>query len=307
MKNKKKVLLAGTRVTGDMPHIGTYYGWIKQVKEAKKEYNVIILIADFQSLDTKFDYTISEGAQKLKQIFRFFIPDIPVIIESQIKDILKLSYLISEKMKIRYFKRVMPIRRQLDENGAIRFNMAFYPAAMVANILSLDAKYIFNKPEGKFQHSEVINDIINDLNKHFNLGKMYVNLYHKKIVNILSLDGTGPMKRNRIEHGIIEVYKTTQKEINDKLKNAMILNKSNINDNSCKVIGGIWNAVVGDEFWCTDKFESCQECIEKLAKAIWDDICCKSTCISNEEEMEIIKLANQRVQHYIQLLTLGME
>ena len=164
--DNKPILLAGTRVTGDMPHIGTFYGWISQITRAKEFFNVVILIADYQSFDVQLTQPIGVAAQKLKSVFNHFLPGTPVILESEIPDIITLVFLIANYVKPRYYKRIMPIKKYLDENDEkISIPRLIYPSMMVADLIALNASCVFNKPEGKFQHSEILNDIIADLNK----------------------------------------------------------------------------------------------------------------------------------------------
>ena len=214
----KEVLIAGTRLTGEKPHIGTYYGWIHQIKRALENYNVIIMISDYQSLDINYQIPYYEAAQSLKKTYEYFLPDVSIIIESEIKNILKLGFLIQKNFKNSYYKRIMPIRKQIEETSETNFHVLLYPSLMLADILALNASIVFDKPEGKFQHSEIMNHTIADLNKKFNLNYKRLAIFNKQHIDILSLDGTGPMKRNREKHGIIEIFNVDENYIYNCLK-----------------------------------------------------------------------------------------
>ena len=200
----KKILIAGTRLTGDNMHLGTYYGWIYQIKRAQEKYNVVIMISDYQSLDNDWK-CYSYIALNLKKYLKQFLPDVPIIIESEISGILELGFLIQNKFKNRYYRRVMPIRKKIEDEHLASFHMLIYPSMMLADIYALNATVMFDKPEGKFQHSEVINNLIKDMNYLYNINYPFMEIFNKQHINILSLDASGPMKRNRAEHGIIEI------------------------------------------------------------------------------------------------------
>lgn len=295
----KPILLAGTRVTGDMPHIGTFYGWISQVKRAKEFFNVVILIADYQSFDVQLSQTISVAAQKLKAVFSHFLPDTPIIIESEITDIITLGFLISRYVKPRYYKRIMPIRKYLDEKGGrISVPRLIYPSMMVADLIALNASVIFNKPEGKFQHSEILNGIIMDLNKRLDCNLDKLQTFKKESFNIFSLDGTGPMKRNREANGVIEIYNTTYDEILNRLKTVPVQHGV---CNKCFVIKSIWDATTGHN--APSCFSSCKDCLCALSRKIYDDLTGnESNNSSFATHDEIVKNATKRVQNFIKLL-----
>lgn len=284
----KKILIAGTRLTGDELHIGTYYGWVYQIKRAQKDYNVIIMISDFQSLDNNYDSSYSLVAKKLKENLKKLLPNVPIIIESDIKDILKLGFLIQKSFKPRYYNRVMPIRKQIDNNGQISFHTLLYPSLMVADILALNAEVMFNKPEGLFQHSEVVNNVIDDLNKKYSFEYNKMSVFNKQHINILSLDSTGPMKRNRKEHGMIEIEGITEESVYNKLKNC-----------SPEVIESIVTSI---EYLYKKEDLKNAEFIKQLSKKIVDDIK-PNYGESFLSEEEIIKNANKNVDYYIKKIT----
>lgn len=289
----KPIFIAGTRLTGEVPHIGTYYGWIKQIRDASKEYNVIILIADYQSLDIQPIKTYKQMAENLKATMQYFLPEIPVVIESEIKGILPLAFNIAKIIKERYYRRIQPIKKRLDDYGDIPFSTLMYPALMIADILALSGSAIFDKPEGKFQHVEVLNDIIEDLNRYFKLNIAKLRTFPKKKVNILSLDGTGPMKRVRSEHGLIEVYDMSK----EKLKNQLLsIHKLNATGNEQAVIKSIQETVLPDI-----NLPAGDLLIDLLTDKIYEDLNYQKTELYNNYE-HLMSDINNRVIRFNQLL-----
>jgi tryptophanyl-tRNA synthetase len=50
-KSDKKILLSGIQATG-RPHIGNYFGAMKQFVDMQNEYETRIMIADYHALNT---------------------------------------------------------------------------------------------------------------------------------------------------------------------------------------------------------------------------------------------------------------
>lgn len=300
----RPILLAGTRVTGESMHIGTYFGWIQQIIKALQFYDVIILIADYQSLDVKLKYSITKESLKLKKELHYFLPNVPIIIESDIKGIIELGLKIAPYVKERYYKRIMPIRKYLDENDEkIHFSYLFYPSMMVANVLALNASYVFNKPEGKFQHVEILNDIIKILNNKFNLKFNTLKTFAKTPYNILSLDGSGPMKRNREKNGIIEIINVSYDNIWNKLKQVKIKKNACKKGISCPVIQSIWDAV-SDKNYDTTKIDNCMLCLELLSSKINHTLTVTNKTLSKNTltEEKILAKINDQCAKFLTLL-----
>jgi tryptophanyl-tRNA synthetase len=84
MTTREPLLLAGTRVTGAEPHLGTLYGWFLPIVEVSKTMSVCVLIADYQSLDAEGTHPLDETAQHLETALRELLPpDVIIVRESR--------------------------------------------------------------------------------------------------------------------------------------------------------------------------------------------------------------------------------
>lgn len=127
----KPLLLAGTRLTGDKPHIGTYYGWINPIIRASEEMNVCVMIADYQSLDIYHEIKYSKVGQNLKRTLRKLLPSsVPIILESEILSILNLGLIISRLFTKSYLNRIAPFRKLRNEGNSISLNTLMYPPSI---------------------------------------------------------------------------------------------------------------------------------------------------------------------------------
>src|SRR5680860_1343562 len=54
MKNDKKTILAGVKPTG-RPHIGNYFGSMKQLIDSQNDYQDFVMIADYHALTSVND------------------------------------------------------------------------------------------------------------------------------------------------------------------------------------------------------------------------------------------------------------
>lgn len=275
-----KLLLAGTRVTGERPHLGTFYGWLDQLNRAQEELQVCVLIADLQSLDVTMEAGryIHDAALELAANFRLLLsPQIPVLIESRIPYCAPLGVAVAAYVSSGVFRRVGPLRK-LAREGNLTANAVLYPSLMVADILATGATHMLSKPEGTFQHVDIINDIIHRLREHVGIPEYRIGTWQKRRVNIPSLDGSGPMKRARARNGCVDVVYTNRRKLVDQLRRAVRPEQRIANrGDECNVIRSVWSAVEASDgprvpMWCREGDSGCLKCIRCLATAIEVDL-----------------------------------
>lgn len=201
-----RLLLAGTRLTGAYPHLGTFYGWIQPLRRAADSMNVCVLIADLQSLDAPREQPLAEQASHLEQALKELLPpQIAIVRESAIRALPTLALLIAALFSGHHLRRVAPLRaaaRTVNNalaGGAapVPWSTLVYPATMAADLLAFGASDVLAKPEGRFQHIDVLNDVLARASRRYPWTTQTIQLYPKPSVNIPSADGSAPMKRHR--------------------------------------------------------------------------------------------------------------
>jgi len=262
------------RVTGEMPHLGTFLGWIHPVSQLSTRFDVIVLIADLQSIDLNHSFPdIREQSLRLRDTLQKLLPSkIIVILESEIPEMLPLAFQLMPFFRSRDFKRLAPFRKKLRLTGKIENSMLLYPALMLANVIAFNSTNVLAKPEGRFQHFDVLNDVMGRVNMYLNAPKRVIQTTEKPLVNIWSLDGSGPMKRDRSSHGLLEILPITKDHYTQQLNAAVVPNVNpSIRFEHCKPIRSIWASIAPNGSWapkCLDLAWDCESCKRALASVL---------------------------------------
>lgn len=170
MENKGKILLSGLKPTG-APHIGNYFGMMKQVVELQGEYEEsLIFIADYHALTTlqnaeemkrnifevAFDYLAIGLDPKKVTIFK----------QSDIPQHTELAWIFNCITTMPYLMRAHAFKDAEAKNKDISVGTFDYPMLMAADILMYDADVV---PVGKDQkqHIEIARDTAEKFNRVF--------------------------------------------------------------------------------------------------------------------------------------------
>lgn len=272
-------LLAGIRVTGDTPHIGTFYGWIRPLRNFAEQMNVVVLIADLQSLDVHRGKTniITETENLARALSSLLPKNVAIVRESDSKQVANLGILISSVVCQSEMNRVGPLRKQSRQNDSIPLSSLMYPSLMTAGLLMFEATHMLSKPEGTFQHRDVVNDILRRTHRTFGWPLRSIKAVDKPHVNIPSLTGNGPMKRVS-GMGCLSVEAETADDVLSQLNLAPRPNsKTSDRIEHCNVISQIWSNVITNEnsHWqksCSDTSYPCNKCVLELSKHIFHDL-----------------------------------
>ena len=122
-----------------------------------------------------------------------------------------------------------------------------------------------------------------------NINYPLIETFNKQHINILSLDSTGPMKRNRADHGIIEINNINEEYIFDILCNCDLA-----------VIKSIADSI--EYPYRIDELKEI-EFLKKFSKKITNDVRPSSTTSFLTDE-EILEIANRNVKNMISKITL---
>ncbi|UOQ27857.1 Tryptophan--tRNA ligase (Trp-tRNA) [Candidatus Vidania fulgoroideae] len=162
----KNIFLTGERPTGNL-HIGHFFGTIKKRLKIQKKNKIFIIIADNQ-------LNKNEKKKKKKNIIKLMIDYFSVginikknciFLQSKIKELLELSYFLSNFININNLRSNPIIKNNISERN-MSCNEFFYPISQSSDILLFNANLI---PVGKDQLSmlEITNKIVNNVNIFF--------------------------------------------------------------------------------------------------------------------------------------------
>jgi tryptophanyl-tRNA synthetase len=165
----KKILLSGVKATG-RPHIGNYFGAMKQYVDLQQEYDTRIFIADLHSLTT-----VQNGAELAQSTIDLAIdylaigldPEkVTIFKQSDLPEVAELSWIFNCITTMPYLMRAHAFKDAEAKNKEINVGIFDYPMLMAADILIHNADIV---PVGKDQkqHVEFARDTAEKFNRIF--------------------------------------------------------------------------------------------------------------------------------------------
>ena len=169
MSTSKKILLSGAKPTG-IPHIGNYFGALKQFVDLQDDYDTYIMIADLHAL------TSVHNANDLREMTRDLVltylgigldPEkITLFRQSDVVGHAELAWIFDCITTMPYLMRAHAFKDAEAKDHEINVGVFNYPMLMAADILLYDADVV---PVGKDQkqHIEYTRDTAQKFNNIF--------------------------------------------------------------------------------------------------------------------------------------------
>ncbi|MCK9352111.1 MAG: tryptophan--tRNA ligase [Candidatus Pacebacteria bacterium] len=169
MTDKKKILLSGVKPTG-RPHIGNYFGAMKQFADLQDEYDARVFIADYHAittvqnaaelsrntLDVALDYLAIGIDPKKTLLFK----------QSDLPELCELAWIFNCITTMPYLMRAHAYKDAEAKNKEINVGIFDYPILMTADILIQDADAVPVGQDQK-QHVEYARDTAEKFNRIF--------------------------------------------------------------------------------------------------------------------------------------------
>lgn len=222
MENQnKKILLSGVKPTG-RPHIGNYFGAMKQFLDLQNEYESYVFIADYHALTTV------QNGKELKQNTLDLILDyiaigldpekVTLFKQSDVPQVTELAWLFNCVTTMPYLMRAHAFKDAEAKNKEINVGLFDYPILMAADILIANADVVPVGQDQK-QHVEYARDTAEKFNRIFlaspKLGaeagepifKLPEPLILKEMETVPGIDGR---KMSKSYGNIIPLFATTE-------------------------------------------------------------------------------------------------
>jgi tryptophanyl-tRNA synthetase len=206
MTSSKKILLSGVKPTG-RPHIGNYFGAMKQFVDLQEQYDSRIFIADYHaliltqnaaelsqnSLDVAIDY-LAIGVDPTKTLL-FKQSDVPEVCE--------LGWIFNCITTMPYLMRAHAFKDSEAKNSEISVGVFDYPLLMAADILIHDADVV---PVGldQKQHIEYARDTAEKFNRIF--GNTFQSPEAFIMESVKTVPGTDGRKMSKSYGNIIPLF-----------------------------------------------------------------------------------------------------
>lgn len=206
----KKVLLSGVKPTG-RPHLGNYFGAMKQFVDLQEEYDSHIFIADLHALttvrnrdelkqniiDQLLDYLAIGLDPKKTTIFK----------QSDVPELTELAWIFDCITTVPYLMRAHAFKEAENKKHEINVGVFNYPVLMAADILLSGAEIV---PVGKDQkqHIEYARDIAEKFNQAY--GETFI-LPQEKIINeVETIPGIDGQKMSKSYNNTIPLFASDQ-------------------------------------------------------------------------------------------------
>ncbi len=169
MANNKKILLSGVKPTG-RPHIGNYFGAMKQFVEMQNDYKAYVMIADYHALTTLQNATeMSRGILDLAIDYLAIGLDpkqVTLFKQSDVLEHMELGWIFNCITTVPYLSRAHAYKDATAKGQEVSVGTFDYPMLMAADILLYDADVV---PVGKDQkqHVEYARDTAEKFNRLF--------------------------------------------------------------------------------------------------------------------------------------------
>jgi len=167
MTNQDKVLLSGIKPTG-RPHIGNYFGAMKQFVDLQDEYRSFVFIANYHALTTVQDKDkLSEDTLDIALDYLAIGLDpqkVNLFIQSDVPEVTELAWILNCLTTVPYLSRAHAFKDAQAKNKEVNVGVFNYPVLMASDILIYSSNIV---PIGKDQkqHLEIARDLAEKFNR----------------------------------------------------------------------------------------------------------------------------------------------
>lgn len=204
----KKILLSGVKPTG-APHLGNYFGAMKQFVDLSKEGDVesYIFIADYHALN--FIQNKEEMKSNIINILLDYLAigldkeNVTIFKQSDVSAHTELSWIFNTLITMPYLMRAHAFKDAEAKNKEIVVGTFNYPVLMAADILLYSPDIV---PVGKDQqqHVEIARDIALKFNNAY--GETFKLPEHKILENVAVVPGTDGQKMSKSYGNTIPLF-----------------------------------------------------------------------------------------------------
>lgn len=202
--------MSGVKPTG-RPHIGNYFGAMRQFVELQDEHNPYIFVADYHALTTLHD------PEKLKQGIIDMVLDylaigldpkkVVLFKQSDVSEHTELAWIFNSITTMPFLMRAHAFKDAEAKNKEISVGTFDYPLLMAADILLYDAEVV---PVGQDQKQHV--EITRDTAQKFNLlfGETFTLPNPHIIEGVETVPGTDGQKMSKSYNNTIPLFATLE-------------------------------------------------------------------------------------------------
>ena len=206
----QKILLSGVKPTG-RPHIGNYFGAMKQFVDLQNDYQSFVFIANYHALTGVEDAKVlTEDTLELAIDYLAIGLDpkkTTLFLQSDVPEVTELAWIFNCITTMPYLMRAHAYKDAAAKDKEINVGTFDYPVLMAADILIQDADVVPVGSDQK-QHVEYARDIAEKFNRIFGQEfKLPEPLILDEVKTVIGTDGR---KMSKSYNNTIELFATDQ-------------------------------------------------------------------------------------------------
>ncbi len=202
----KKVLLSGVKPTG-VPHIGNYFGAMKQFVDLQNDYEAYIMIADYHALN--FIHNAKQMQDNITGILLDYLAigldpkKVTIFKQSDVSEHTELCWIFDTITTMPYLMRAHAFKDAEAKNKDIVVGTFNYPILMASDIL-LYSPDIVPVGSDQQQHVEITRDVAEKFNNTF--GETFKLPEHKIMKEVATVPGTDGQKMSKSYKNTIPLF-----------------------------------------------------------------------------------------------------
>jgi tryptophanyl-tRNA synthetase len=206
----KKVLLSGVKPTG-RPHIGNYFGAMKQFVELQNDYECYIFIADLHALTTvqnRKELEENTAGVLLDYMAIGLDPkNVTLYKQSDVPQVAELAWIFNCLTTVPYLERAHAYKEAIANKKEPTVGLFDYPILMAADILIQDADVVPVGQDQK-QHLEIARDTVQKFNNTF--GEVFKLPEPLILDQVATVPGTDGRKMSKSYGNTIPLFATDE-------------------------------------------------------------------------------------------------
>lgn len=208
MKDQKKILISGIQPTG-RPHIGNYFGAMKQFVDMQNDYNTHIFLAEYHAMTT-----VRDAEEFNKQIENLILDYLAIGLDpekvtlyrqSDIPEVTELTWMFNCLVTVPWLERAHAFKDKSAKGIEASVGLFGYPILMAADILIIDAEIVPVGQDQK-QHVEMAREIARKFNQTY--GDTFIDPQEFIKEDVAVVPGTDGQKMSKSYGNTIPLFGT---------------------------------------------------------------------------------------------------
>jgi tryptophanyl-tRNA synthetase len=267
----KKTLLSGVKPTG-RPHIGNYFGAMKQFVDLQHEYDNFVMIADYHTLN--FIQNREEMSENIISVALDYLaigldPEkVAIFKQSDISEHTELAWIFDTITTMPYLERAHAFKDAKAKNKEISVGTFNYPMLMAADILLYDPHVV---PVGldQKQHVEYTRDTAEKFNRIF--GETFTLPEPIIMKELGTVPGTDGQKMSKSYSNTIPLF-ASDEEIKKAVMSILTDSGSDIPANVYNIHLPVYSALHGETASLAALYEEKKGKYKELKEALISDL-----------------------------------